>query len=189
VFLLRRSLLALIPSLAILGACGGGGDDSNNDAGASAAGGSGSGDSASSTGGGGNDGGSSSKDTRVPAIKDGVFGDGNVHVEISGGKNLEFDAPGNGLASAGYTLLTFGNDKASVILAFQADSKDAPGAVSVTTAEFATAGEWGSQCTVTVDDGAKQLKGEFECKELEATDLKAAKAHKIRIKGDFLVPR
>lgn len=186
---LRRSLLVLIPSLAIFGACGGGNDDSGDDADGSSASGSGSGDSASSTGGGGNDGGTSNKDTGVLAIKDGVFGDGEVHIEVSGGKNLEVDAKGSGLATGGYTLLTFGTDKATVILAFQADSKDAPGAISITTAEMATAGEWGTQCTVTVDDGAKQLQGEFECKEVEATDMKSAKSYKVRIQGDFAVPR
>lgn len=176
----RRSLLVLIPALAIFGACGGGDDDSDGEADdASPASGSGSGAS----------GRSSNKDSRVPAIKDGVFGDGKLHVEISGGKNLEIDARGNGLATGGYTLLTFGNEKATVILAFQADSKEAPGAVSVTTAEMATAGEWGTQCTVTVDDGATELKGEFECKEVEATDMKSVKSYKVRIQGDFAVPR
>jgi len=54
---------------------------------------------------------------------------------------------------------------------------------------MATAGEWGTQCTVTVDDGATELKGEFECKEVEATDMKSAKSYKVRIQGDFAVPR
>ncbi len=112
-----------------------------------------------------------------------------MHVEVAGDKDVKIDAPGNGLATGGYTLLTFGNDKASVILAFQADSKEAPGALSITTEEFATAGEWGTDCTVTVDDGANELKGEFDCKDVEAVDARTAKAYEIRIKGSFSVPR
>ncbi len=187
---LRRSLLVLIPALALLGACGGGDDDSDGEAGDdSPASGSGSGASASPAGGGGDNGASSDKDAAFQAIKDGMFGDGKVHVEISGDKDAEIDAPGNGLATGGYTLLTFGNDKASVLMAFQGDSKEAPGALSVTTEEFATAGEWGTQCTVTLDDGADELKGDFECKEVEAVDIRAAKTYKVRIKGNFSVPR
>jgi hypothetical protein len=187
---LRRSLLVLIPALAILGACGGGDDDSDEGAGDASPGDeSGSGASASPTRGGGDSGGSSSKDAVFQAIKDGAFGEGKLHIEISGDKDLEFDAAGNGLATGGYTLLTFASDKASVLLAFQADSKEAPGAFTLTTEEFATAGEWGTQCTVTTDDGADELKGEFECKELEAVDVRAVKTYKVRIKGSFSVPR
>lgn len=181
---LRRSLLVLIPALAILGACGGGDDDNSG------------GDSDDSSGGSpspttttGDDSRSSNGGANISAIKDAVFADGEVHVEVSGDKDFKIDVKGNGLATGGSVLLTFGSDKATVILAFQADSKEAPGGLSVTTEDISTAGEWGTDCTVTMDDGANELKGEFECENVEAVDIRAAKVYEVRMKGNFSVSR
>lgn len=180
---LRRSLLILIPALAILGACGGGDDDSDDggddDAGASSSPANTSGDGSRSSNG----------SADIPAIKDGAFADGEVHVEVSGDKDFKFDVKGNGIATGGYTLLTFASDEATVILAFQADSNDEPGGLSVTNTALATAGEWGKDCTVTLDEGANELKGEFSCKDIDAVQPGSANTFEVRISGNFSVTR
>ena len=180
---LRRSLLILIPALAIFGACGGGddesgegGDDSAGDSSAPAT----TSDDAPR---------SSNGNANIPAIKDAIFNDGTVHVEVSGDKDFKFDAKGNGIATGGYTLLTFASDEASVILAFQGDSEDQPGGFTLTGSDITTAGEWGADCTVTFDDGANELKGEFNCDEVEGIDLRGTRVYDIRVNGEFSVSR
>lgn len=180
----RRTLLILIPALALLGACGGGDDDDSDDGGDDSAG-------ASSTPTTTSDDAdrSSNGDADIPAIKDGAFADGEVHVEVSGDKDFKFDVKGNGIATGGYTLLTFGNDEASVILAFQADSKDEAGGLSITHTKLATAGAWGTDCTVTIDEGANEVKGEFECKDLDAVQPGTVSTYEVRVSGNFSVTR
>lgn len=181
---LRRSLLVLIPALALLSACGGGDDDdSGGDSDDSS-------DQASSpTTSGGGSSRSSNGDVDIPAIKDGAFANGEVHVEVSGDKDLKLDLKGNGIATGGYALLTFANDEATVILAFQADVKDEPGGLSVTHPALATAGAWGDGCTVTIDEGANEVKGEFECRDLDAVQPGTVNAYEVRVSGNFSVTR
>lgn len=180
---IHRPLLILVPALALFGACGGSDGDSD-DSGDS-------GNGAASSPAASNDDAtrSSNGSAGIPAIKDGTFGDGEVHVEISGDKQLKLDVKGNGMATGGFALLTFASEDAAVTLTLQAGSKEAPGALSITTADLATAGEWGTACTVNIDDGANELKGEFGCKEIEAVDPKTVKTYKLRISGDFSLPR
>jgi hypothetical protein len=175
---LRTSLLILFPALAVLAACGGSDDASDDSGGASSS--PAAKDDATR---------SSNSAAKIPAIKDGNFVDGTIHAEVSGGKDFKLDAKGNGIATGGFALLTYSNSEGTVILSFQADSKEEPGGVAVTTAELATAGAWGADCTVTVDDAAKELKGEFNCKEIEAVDPKAVKTYKVRVKGTFSASR
>ncbi|MBE0610006.1 MAG: hypothetical protein IH609_11525 [Dehalococcoidia bacterium] len=183
-FSLRRSLLVLIPALALLGACGGGDDDdSGGDSDDS------NGGSSSPTRSSGDASRSSNGDADIPAIKDGAFADGEVHVEVSGDKDFKVDLKGNGYATGGYTLLTFGSEEASVLLTFQADSKEEPGGLFVTHTVLATAGEWGTDCTVTVDESANEVKGEFECKDLDAVQPGTVNAYEVRVLGNFSVTR
>ncbi len=181
---LRQSLLVLIPALALLGACGGGGDDddsggdSDDSSGQASSPTAASGDSRSSNG-----------DADIPSIKDGAFADGEVHVEVSGDKDFKIDLKGNGIATGGYTLLTFVSDEASVILAFQAGSKDEAGGLSITHTKLATAGAWGTDCTVTIDEGANEVKGEFSCKDIEGIEPGSVKTYKVRVSGTFSVTR
>lgn len=179
---LRRSLLIMIPVLALLGACGGGDDDSDdrgNDPG---------GDSSTPTTS-GDAPGSSNGSANIPAIKDAVFADGEVHVEVSGDKDFKLDLKGNGIATGGYALLTFVNDEASVILAFQADSEEEAGGLSLTHTALATAGEWGGDCTVNLDESGNGLKGEFRCKDIAAVQPGSANTLEVTVKGDFSVTR
>ncbi len=183
-FSLRRSLLVLIPALALLGACGGGADDdSGGDSDDSSE------QASSPTRSSGDASRSSNGDVDIPAIKDGAFADGEVHVEVSGDKDFKVDLKGNGYATGGYTLLTFASEEASVLLTFQADSKEEPGGLFVTHTVLATAGEWGTDCTVTVDEGANEVKGEFECKDIDAVQPGTVNTYEVRIKGNFSVTR
>lgn len=176
----RRFLLVLMMLLALgslATACGG--DDSDD-----------SGDDATSADDDKGDSKSSNKnDVKVPTIKDGVLADGSAHVEVSGDKDLKLDPKGGGFIQGGFALLTFTNSEATVILSFQPDSKDEPGGLSFTTKDVSTAGEWGKDCSVTVDDGAKELKGDFSCKELEAVSPTTTKNFKVKINGSFTLPR
>lgn len=182
VFSFRRSLLPFIPALAILGACGGSDDDADvsddADEGSS---------SPSANNGGATRG--SNNTAKVPTIKDGAFDEGTVHIEVSGQKDFKLDAEGNGITMGGFTLLTFANDDATVILTFQVDSKEEPGGVAITATQLSTAGSWGKECTVTAEDGTKELKGEFTCKEVEGVDSKTVKTYKVKVTGKFSVKR
>lgn len=188
----RKLRLALIPALLMLAACGGGDDDDDssgdNDVGADATSAANNGGGTRSTATSGGNKGSKAK-VDVPTVRDGTFGEGSVHVEYSGGKDFKGDVEGNGIAQEGYTLLTFGDRDAAVILTFQHDSKDEPGTISITTNDLFTTAEWGSDCSVTVEDGDKELKGEFECDQVEGVEPGSTKSHKVRVKGNFSVPR
>lgn len=178
----RRTLLLLtiLPVVLAFAACGGG-DDSDDSDNPFSSGDEKSGDSKSSNG--------DDFDVKVPIMKDGVLGDGTAHIQVSGDRDMKLDPKGNGIINGGFALLTFTNSDATVILSFQPGSKDEPGAISFTTKDISTAGEWGADCSVTVDDGAKELKGEFSCKELEAVSPTTTKNFKVKISGSFTLPR
>jgi len=171
-------LIALLASLAVLAACGSGDDvdDSADD----------DDDSSESSN---NNGSSSSRDTDIPTIKEGVLGEGTVHIEVSGDKDFEVDTKGSGIVSGPLALLTFVSPDATVLITFQSGSEGEPGAVSITTADLSTAGEWGKDCSVEVDDGATELKGSFTCNKVEAVELKSLESHQVRLEGNFSVPR
>ena len=171
----RTALLLALPALALLAACGG--DDDSDDAGGDASSGSTKGAKSSSGG------------ATIPTIKDGNFTEGTVSLQVSGGQDLKVDAKGNGIANGGFALLTFANDEATVILSIQGGSKDEPGGIAITTKKFATAGDWNKECTLSVNDGATELKGEFSCKDIDAVDPTSAKTYKLRATGKFTVRR
>ncbi len=108
---------------------------------------------------------------------------------MSGDQDLTFDADGAGIASDGFALLQFFHEQSTVILTLQAGSEAEPGALSISTQKLSTAGEWGSDCDVTVDDSPTALKGEFSCKNIDAVDLKSFASYKISVKGNFSVTR
>lgn len=180
VFSFQRLLLTFVPTLFVFAACGGGDDvasgDDDDDA-----------DARSSANNSRDEKGSN--DVTVPAVKDGVFAGGSVRIEYSGGKDFKADIQGNGVTQGGFTLLTFASEEASIVLSFQPDSEDDPGGLLITTKDISTAGEWGGDCSVSAEDGAKELKGEFECDEIEGVEPGTAKSHKIRVQGNFSVSR
>ncbi len=169
-----RSLLALVPVVLLVAACGGDDDDSNGDAGDESSG-------ATSER-------SSGDGARIPQVRDANFVSGKVHIEVSGDKDFKVDSDGNGIAANGFTLLTYGSEDATVILSFQS-AGEGPGALSLTTAQLATSGEWGRDCTLKIEDGSDELKGEFTCKELDAIDPKTVKDFQIRVFGSFSAKR
>ncbi|MEP7217189.1 MAG: hypothetical protein ABI782_13140 [Anaerolineaceae bacterium] len=126
---------------------------------------------------------------KIPAIKDGAFQDGVTNIEISGEKNLKIDGKGNGIVSSGFTLLTYvGSGGTAAQFAFQADTPDSPGGVTITGGEVVTGGQWGRECTVSLSDNPKELKGEFSCKNADAL-LNGTKSAKVNVKGTFTAQR
>lgn len=183
-FFRKFLLLMFIPAVLVITGCGGGGDDDDDSGGDDDGG-----DTTSSEKSNG-DNKSSNRDVDIPDIKDGNFTDGSVHLEYSGGKDFKGDIKGNGIATGGFTLLTFADEEGSVLISFQPDSKDEPGGLAITTKDISTAGEWGDECSISVDDGAKELKGEFECGQIEALEVSSAgKTLKVRVKGNFSLTR
>ena len=125
----------------------------------------------------------------IPAIKDGNFEKSTVHMEVSGGKDFKLDLEGNGLATNGFTLLTFASNDESVQITLQNDSKNESGGLVLTARQLATGGGWGTDCSVNVNDGEKELKGEFECKQVEGIEPGSVKTHKVHLKGTFTATR
>lgn len=177
---IRLAGLALLPVL-ILSACGG--DDDDSDAGDNGS----SSSSSSPAASGGN--GSSKNSVSIPAIKDGSFGNAKLHIEVSGGKDTTLDLQGSGLGTNGLTLLGFSTSDGSAQVTLQGDSKSEQGGLALTTKGIATGGGWGSDCSVKVDDGAKELKGEFDCKQVDGVEPGGTKTYKVRLKGTFSATR
>lgn len=178
---IRFVALALLPALVLLSACGGD-DDSNSDDGGSS-----SGSSSASPASNGN--GSSKNSVDIPKIKDGSFGGAKLHVEISGDKNIKLDVEGSGLGTNGFTLLGFSSTDASAQVTLSGDSKAEQGGLAITAKGIATGGGWGSDCSVKATDGDKELKGEFECKQVEGIEPGGTKTYKVHLKGTFTANR
>lgn len=180
---LRLAALLLTPALLLTAACGGGDDD--DDSGKDDSGGGGTSSSSPSSG----SGDSKTKNIDIPKIKDGAFQTAKANIVLSGDRDLKLDSQGNGLATGGFALLSFSASDATFQLAFQSDSPTEPGGVTVSAKDLATAGAWGKDCSVKATDDGKTLKGEFECKSLDAVQPGSVKALKVTIKGTFSAER
>lgn len=176
----RYAVLAALPVLLVFSACGGDDDDDSSSADSSST------SPAGSTNGSGN---SSKNAVNIPKIKDGSFGGAKLHVEISGGKDMKLDLEGSGLGTNGLTLLGFSTTEASAQITLQGDSNSEQGGLAVTAKGIATGGGWGSDCSVKVDDGDKELKGEFECKQVDGVEPGGTKTYRVHLKGTFSATR
>ncbi len=170
---LLLSLLAALMLVAV--ACGGNGDGDENTP-------------DDDEGSGSENGGSSrnsDNDVEIPDLKAVQYTGGKVHIEISGDEDLELDADGGGFGNEGFALLTYGSNKATIILSFQNGDDEEPGSLSITTAEFAMGGGWGQDCSVSFEDSANGLSGEFECDDVEGIRPGSIDTVKADIKGTF----
>ena len=177
---IRFVAFALLPALLLLSSCGGDDDDSSN--GDDSSGSSSSSSSSSSSG-------SSKNSVDIPKLKDGNFEKAKAHIEVSGGKDFKVDYDGNGMATNGFALLAFTNNDGSVQITLNGTEKNEPGGLGLTTREIASGGGWGKDCSVKVTDGDKELKGEFECKQVDGIEPGTIKTHKLTIKGTFSATR
>lgn len=176
---LRWLVLMLVPLLALLGACGGGGDDDDGDDDDS-------GDTSSQDKDASPTKNSSTKsDDKRPELKAGTYSKGKVRVEITGERKETIDAEGNAFVTDEVGLLSYADDKVGVILSIGGEGSDEAGGLSITTGDFATAGEWGKECKLSVDQSGSSLKGTFSCDKIKAISLTAAKDYDIKIKGTF----
>jgi hypothetical protein len=118
----------------------------------------------------------------IPELDDGVY-EGEVHVEISGDHDETIDAEGSAFVQGGFALFTFGDTEATVILSF-GDSEE-PGALSITTGGVSTAGEWGTDCEITVEESDTEINGEFSCSSLDALEIGGLDELEINVNGSF----
>jgi len=179
--LFRRTFfifLTLLALLSLVAACGGSDDDDAD-----------SGDDDDDSSAQRSSGGEGKYEVDVPKIKEVVYSGGKVHLEVSGDEDAKIDADGNGIATPGFLLATYGSADASVILSFLQEEGEGPGAIAVTTADFGTGGEWGKECSVSMEETSSGLKGEFECKSVDAVAPKSTKEITLKLKGDFTVTR
>lgn len=174
----------LVLALPLMAACGGDDDDDDD----------GGGDASSNGSGNKSDGNGSSDDNRTSSNTDfkitaGTYGSGKVHIEVSGDKDFKFDADGNGIAVEDFALLTFTSSDAGIQLAFGSQDDQGPGGFSLTTADIATAGEWGKDCKVSFEQSADEVKGAFTCDKLAAIKPGSANDFKVNVKGTYTVGR
>ena len=108
---------------------------------------------------------------------------------MSGGKDMKLDLEGSGLGMNGRTLLSFGNTDASAQVTMQFDPESVQSGLVLIAKGIATGGGWGEDCSVQVDDGDKQVKGEFECKQLDGVETGQTKTLKVDLKGTFSATR
>ena len=173
--------LGWIPLVVLLAACGSSGDDESGDDDGMPTRGSQSGDGTPVGPSSSNEGRSQS---RVSEIKDANYGNGKVHVEVSGDAKATFDADGTGFASDGFALLTYGSRDAAVLISFSSN-KGEEGALSLTTYDYAGAWEWGKDCKLSAEQSDGKFKGDFSCDKVEAVSPTSSKAYKLSIKGSF----
>jgi hypothetical protein len=181
-------MFILVPAiaLALVSACGGSSDDDSDGPTQRATGtsdGAGGATSAATSGGGGGG------ENDIPVIKDGAFQSGRVHIEISGDRDATFDLDGNGIAAGGYALFSYGNSDASIQVALQAGADEEPGGLSITTADLATAGAWGEDCAVSVEESGSEVKGQFSCDDLDAIATGSTASLHLRVRGTFSAKR
>ncbi len=189
--LLRLVLVMLLP-IALFAACGGDDDDTGSgDTGQTAtAESSGDGDETPSddaTDEGEDDEGDGGSER--PKFDDGAYSKGEVHVEISGDRDVTVDAEGNGFVSGGFALFTYASSDASVILGFSGEDEPDPGAISITLEELATGAEWGTDCELTVDQSDSSVEGEFSCDDVEGIATGSTDVLKVDIRGTFSASR
>jgi hypothetical protein len=180
--------LALFP---LMVACGGGGDDDDSDSSdgsdensAAQDGRDDDGDDSDSD----NDNGDDS-DAGIPDIEAAFYGSGEVHIQVTGDKDFEIDAEGNGIAQEGFALFTYQNADASIQIAFSSASGEPPGGVSVTARDLATAAEWGRDCQFTFDQSDDEATGEFTCDEIDALVPGSTESVTVKITGTFKARR
>lgn len=174
----RWSILVLVSSLALLVACGSSGDDdddSENDTSDE------DGETSQRDG--------DSSDVEIPDVKSGAYRSGSVKIEITGDKDIDIEADGNGFAQEGFALLSYQSSDANVQIALSTLEGEPPGAVSVTTSEVVTGGEWGTHCEITVEQDGGKITGEFSCEDVEAISPGSVDQLEVTLKGTFSAER
>ncbi|MGE0601451.1 MAG: hypothetical protein AB7J35_18550 [Dehalococcoidia bacterium] len=179
-------LLLVIPLIAVFAACGGGGDDDDDDSGSP-------GDSPfapkDTKDSGSSSGSPSSSKVTIAEFEDGNFSTGTVHVEVTGDVKTSFDADGSGIATNGFALLTFTSGNNAIQMTFSRGAGEDPGGLAVTTEKVVTGGAWGADCSQKITDSDKELKGEFECKDVDGIAPGSIKSYKVSVKGNFTLSR
>lgn len=130
-----------------------------------------------------------------PPIADGAFGNGKLHVEISGDVNKTIDIPLQGAASftaAGSTILNFADPTAGNVGAVAISPEG--NVITVTSAAITAAGSSamasGVGCTIAVTQSdASRLAGNFDCKRLPSLVNSQTKQVIIDMRGTFEASR
>jgi hypothetical protein len=133
--------------------------------------------------------------TGIPAVADGAFQSGKVHVEVSGGKSETLDLGTlSGYTTSGSTFLVYtsADVQKAVQFSFLAATESDPGTVTVGTTvgavTFATIGIWGKDCQVKITrNDTAGLSGEFSCSNAPASE--GIRGFGVNIKGTFSAER
>lgn len=131
----------------------------------------------------------------IPAIADGSFRSGKVHVEVSGGKNETLDIGTlSGSTTGGSTFLVYttADIQKVVQLSLLAPTESDLGAVTVGTTvgavTFTTIGTWGKDCQVKITrNDTAGLSGEFSCSNAPAAE--GIRGFGVNFKGTFSAER
>jgi hypothetical protein len=124
-------------------------------------------------------------DANIPDIEAAFYGSGEVRIKITGDKDLEIRAEGNGIAQEGFALFTYQSSDASVQIGLSNVEGEPPGAIAVTTSEISTAAEWGRDCTVSLDQSDGEASGEFSCDEVDALVPGSTDTIRVKLEGTF----
>ncbi len=190
--MLRLSLVCvlLLSFGALVSACGGDDDDNGSPFGSDGS--SGDDDSSAGDDDSGDDNGSSGGDdvsADIPDLADGGLMGGSVHVKISGDLDKEYDyGDGTGIVIDGFAQFVFSDGTSTVNFVFAGD--DQPGALAISTGDIVTGGEFGTDCSVSVDDSESTIKGDFSCENVSGLKPGSASIYdKVKIEGDFTIDR
>jgi hypothetical protein len=131
----------------------------------------------------------------IPAIADGSFRSGKVHVEVSGGKNETVDIGTlSGSTTSGSTFLVYANADIQKVVQFsflaptESDRGGVTVGVTAGAVAFATIGTWGKDCQVKITrNDAAGLSGEFSCSNAPASE--GIRGFGVNIKGTFSAER
>lgn len=126
-------------------------------------------------------------DLEVPAVDNGNWTGGNIHVEVTGDREASFDAPGSGSTLDGVTSAAFTEAPDTVSIGLGGSEESA---ISLTAGGVSTVGGFRTNCTIDfTKSDASNLAADFECNDLEAISTSAAETFTIDVKGNFLLTR
>jgi hypothetical protein len=138
----------------------------------------------SSDDGGGND---EPHDAEIPAVDDGNWTSGTIHMEVTGDREATFDAAGSGSSLDGVTSAAFTDASNAVSIGLGGSEESA---ISLTADGVSTVGGFRTNCTIDFTEvEASSLAADFECNDLEAISTSVTETYTIDVTGNFTLTR
>jgi hypothetical protein len=126
-------------------------------------------------------------DLEVPAVENGNWTGGTLHMEVTGDAEATFDAPGSGSTLDGVTSAAFTEAPNTVSIGLGGDTESA---ISLTAGGVSTVGGFRTNCTIDFTKSeASSLAADFACDDLDAVGTGTTDIKTIDVTGNFTLTR